>query len=133
MKKVDWDLFADTLADKLRMPRRVLDYIAVKDILILCASGICDSEIAKFLDTDEPYVREAIGSYLKTSGWQFNLDLNPYMIFKTLVLHGYSSLEDFCKELQVLSPTTTLSESIKMYNIVVSVTNIENEMEIFWE
>lgn len=133
MKKIDWDLVANVLAERLKMPRKVLDYIAVKDILTLCASGISDKEIGKFLDTDEAYVSEVIGTYLKTSGWQSNLDINPYMIFKTLLQHGYGSLDMFCKEINILSPVTTLSQIIKMYNIVNSVITIENEMEVFWE
>ncbi len=99
-----WGKILELIEASLSVPRRIIELIAVKDILTLSASGVANHKIASVLDLDPFYVKSVLIEFIDFSGWAYDLDLNPYSIFINLISKGYTEFTDFKKELFVISP-----------------------------
>jgi len=77
-----WELIRAIHSDKTGIPPNVVDYIAVRDILFSCISGISNKSIADFFHMDEEYVREVIEEFFDTSGLSVDLPVRPYFFYK---------------------------------------------------
>lgn len=126
---VDWDYLKTLLEDKLGIPGNVLDYIAVKDILQLCASGSSNQNISRFTNVDLDYVTSTIREFLLFDGWIDDCDLNPYMTYQSC--QGVYS--DFEREILLLYPFYTKNAIMQMYSAANLYKLIEDKMEEYWK
>ena len=69
-------------ANKTSSTEKVIDYIAVFEILRLCATGISNADIADMLSIEEYYVKETILEFLDFPGFRSNLAYSPYRFYK---------------------------------------------------
>lgn len=133
MKMIDWDITASILEDKLGIPRQVLDYIAVKDILLLCSSGSSNATISQFLNTDLNYVVEVIEEVFLFQGWSEDLDINPYQILCSIYNQNYiNPYIPFQLEVETIAPFYLEETVTRMFIVANTYYKIEKEMEKYW-
>ena len=133
MKMIDWDITATILEEKLNIPRQILDYISIRDIILLCASGSSNQSIALFLQTDLDFVCEIVSSTFLFSGWEKDLDINPYQILKNILDAEYEKAYlSFVEEVKLMTPYYGESEITKMFIVADKYFKIEQEMERWW-
>lgn len=77
-----WLKIKDILKGLLGVPEQVLDYVAVEEILKLCASGLSNETISRQLNMDEFYVEDVLDEFFEFDGWEVDLDVNPWFIYK---------------------------------------------------
>jgi len=138
MRMIDWDITSVILEEKLNIPRKILDYISIRDIILLCASGSSNQSIAQFLQTDLEFVCEVVASTFMTEGWKEDLDINPYQILKTIQDYGYiegveGTYIPFKEEIQTVTPYYSEEEIVRMFIVSDRYLHIEKEMEIWWQ
>lgn len=63
---------------------RVVDYMAVYNILELCARGYSIRTISKMLKLPQKYIKPTIKEFLNFDGWKEDLDLDTYQRYKSL-------------------------------------------------
>lgn len=59
------------------IPLHVVDYIAVRPILIKSLSGYSNTRIAIYTQESIEYISDILFRYLGFSGWSLDLDFNP--------------------------------------------------------
>lgn len=134
---IDWDITASILEEKLSIPRKILDYISVRDIILLCASGSSNSSISVFLQTDLDFVCETIQDIFMSDGWAIDLDVNPYQILQTIKSFGYIEGVDGCyipfkDEIRAVAPYYSEEEVVRMFIVADRYLKIEDELEKYW-
>lgn len=100
----NWKLIRLANEKYLKIPPAISDFIAVKDILRLCVSGLSNKTIANELDTTVDYVKDVLQHYMEFEGWEEDADFNPYFIYKK----SNDNFIAFCQELRNISPVTDL-------------------------
>lgn len=128
MRLIDWDYTKKLLEEKLNIPGKIIDYIAVKDILQLCASGSSNENISRFTDADVRYVSKTILEFFKFPGWSVDCECNPYQIFKSCD----NDWESFVKEIEILYPQYSITKIEQMFSICEIFIEIEEETEKYW-
>jgi hypothetical protein len=83
MENEHWQDIRKWISVRSAVPEIVIDYISVSNILKLCVNGLSNYKIAYFNDTTEEYVASILYRYFGFKGWDFDLDLNPWRIYKT--------------------------------------------------
>jgi hypothetical protein len=76
-----WELIQKLYQKKHGIPPEVLDLIAVKPILMKCASGYSVARIAAATGNPVKYVIEVLNDYFNFPGWDDDLDFNPLAIY----------------------------------------------------
>lgn len=104
-----WGKVLELIEASTGVSRKIIELIAVKDILTLCASGVANHKIASVLDNNVFYVKSVLHEFIDFEGWSYDLDINPYMIYTNLMTRDYSEgspelFEDFKKEINAISP-----------------------------
>jgi hypothetical protein len=129
-----WGKILELIESTLSIPKRTIELIAVKDILMLCASGVANHKIASVLELDQFYVKNVLWQFIEFAGWPSDLDLNPYSIYVNLVSKGYNTLEDFKKEVTLISPyMNDISVMEASFTICEKLYSIEQEIEKDWK
>jgi len=98
-----WELIRAIHSDKTGVPPHVVDYIAVRDILFSCISGISNESIANFFHMDEEYVQEVLIEFLHFDGLEEDLTIRPYLFYKKSVNHV-----DFALQIHDIVPDADL-------------------------
>lgn len=131
MDKKVWESFKQYLHERTGIPSKVFDYMAVRDILHLIASGSGVDTVANFFDIEVETVQEVCSEFLNFSGYPEDLDINPYMIFNQVNYYG-RSINDFIHEVSTLTPYYTVEEIKSFYTICLRFKDIENTLERYW-
>jgi hypothetical protein len=134
-----WGKILELIESSLKIPRRTIELIAVKDILTLCASGVANHKIASVLDLDVFYVKSVLIEFIDFQGWVYDLDINPYTIYSNLRTRDYPEdhqelMQDFKKEISIISPY--MNDEVLVKNAFVisqKLWNIEQEIEKDWK
>lgn len=92
MENEHWQDIRKWISISSAVPEIVIDYISVSNILKLCVHGLSNDKIAYFNDTTEEYVESILFRYFGFTGWFFDLDLNPWRIYQS-VLGNYELYE----------------------------------------
>lgn len=77
-----WDVIKNYYKIMFNIPPLYIEYIACYPILIDCVTGYSNSSIARRHKLPETYVRDVIIDFLGFLGWEEDLDVNPYAIYK---------------------------------------------------
>jgi len=80
-----WKCVKDFYINILKVPPTIVDILSVYEILNDCCSGFSNKSISDFYDIPEDYIRKLLKRYLKFTGWEKDLDINPLMIYNKVV------------------------------------------------
>lgn len=129
-----WGKILELIESTLKIPRKTIELIAVKDILTLCASGVANHKIASVLDLDQFYVKCVLHEFIGFDGWSYDLDLNPYSIYVNLVNSRRAFYTDFKEEISIISPYMNDIQVINnAFDICHKLYDIEQEIEKDWK
>jgi len=77
-----WNNFTKSYGDATGLPAKVVDYLSVLDIIRYSATGMSNSRIGSRLSLDDDYVSKLLILYLNFSGWESDLEFNPFALYK---------------------------------------------------
>jgi len=120
-----WDYIKSIYRTKFNIKEIVIDYIAVNDILNMSVNGFSNTTIARELDTDCRYVRDAVTSFLKFYGWDNDLDISPIYIYN-YCKNDYLLFVSKCK---AISPVLSREDIFMAYSICKEYNKIQKEIE----
>ncbi len=134
-----WGKVLELIESTIKVPRRVIELVAVKDILTLAASGVANHKIASVLDVDPFYVKSVLMEFINFPGWVSDLDLNPYSIYSNLKSRDYAGKHaemflDFKFEVNTISPY--LNDEVLIRNAFIiseRLWEMEQELEREWK
>ncbi len=121
-----WELIKRIYQEKLNIPSDVIEYVAIMDILKLCACGYCNKHISRVTRHDMQYIESVLMEVFGFRGFQSDMDFSPIAIYtkcnKKLV---------FYTELSVIS-----DKNIKLveflYALCSKYTQIKSYVDKYW-
>ena len=78
----DWDYIKEFYKEHFGIDNWVVEMMANRDILLLCASGASNKTISNFLDISEGEIELVIKEAFDFIGWEQDLSCNPYKIYQ---------------------------------------------------
>ena len=108
-----WASVKDYLSRVLDADPLLLDYIAVYDILKLCAEGRSNLSISHILAEDLDYVESVVLEFYGFSGFQQDLDFNVNLCYNRYKYNLYAYLQ-VARTWDLVSP---LDEIRRSYNV----------------
>jgi hypothetical protein len=109
MSNSPWKVLVKLYKKSFGVPEEVLSVMAVRAILLLCASGLSNESISIFLETDRKIVDNYIKDVFKFDGWGADLRYNP-LYYEKNGLKCYNS-----KESEVCTIYNALYSKIEPY------------------
>ena len=82
MEKDVWKEFCEYVNTTLEIPKEILNLLAVNDILFACVVGLSNKTIANRFNLDIEYIKYTLKEFLDFEGWEYDLDLNAFNIYK---------------------------------------------------
>lgn len=76
-----WDLIKHFYKEKFNINPDVIEYISVNEILKKCVTGYSNDRIANSVNEPVEYVKDVIKDFFGFSGWEIDLDANPFAIY----------------------------------------------------
>lgn len=125
----NWNGIKQFYEDHFDIPQRVLDYVAVQRILLLCASGMSNKSISKQLDMTEHYIEDVLNEFIDFGGWDEDLDLNPWFIYKQDI-HNQSAFET---KIRVLTDLIKNDIIVQAYYVCSKYNYIRKQVEEYYE
>lgn len=98
--------------------------MAVDMILRDSVSGISNKKIAYKLNLDENYIKETLKEFLGFEGWEQDLDLNPWYVYRRT-----NGEESYGFEIKTLTSATECGIIELMYNICERYERIRKEVD----
>jgi hypothetical protein len=123
-----WDLLKRIYKDRFNVEPILVDYIAVSDILYLCAEGKSNKEISLALDFDEEYIQSVLKQFFRFDGFIQDVAFNVRNLYRKNKYNRYcflSTARFFDRE----TTEALLKEGFRV-NIIMDV--IEKEIENFY-
>ena len=78
-----WEFTKDFYEKELGVPKEVVEYLAVIDVISLVASGHSNHTISNTLEKmNELYIESICRKFLGFEGWKQDLDVNTYFVYK---------------------------------------------------
>jgi len=107
---------------------KVLDYIAVYDILKECCSGKSNSYISQKLEIDEEYIESCIKEFFGFCGFRLDLDFDCRVLYNRYRYNKYIYLD----RATALDPVTDYDMIKKSFQINERLDQIEKEIEKYY-
>lgn len=120
-----WELLKQFYKTNLGIEGKVVEYLAVVDILKLCAEGHSNLKIALMSDFEEEYVKCVIQEYFKFDGWSTDFDFNTRALYERCKYNKYT----FISLARERDKTTSESSFGWVYRINQKLDDIEKEIE----
>jgi hypothetical protein len=76
-----WEFIKSIYKIKFNIPKYVLEYVAVYDILNLCACGYSNKKISSYVNQDVSYIEEVLLDFYIFKGWFDDLDISPLAVY----------------------------------------------------
>lgn len=76
-----WKGIKNLYKEKFNIPTRIIDFIAVYDILLRCVQGFSNTKISKYSKLDADYISEVLMEYFLFEGWNSDLDFSPIAVY----------------------------------------------------
>jgi hypothetical protein len=76
-----WELIKKIYQEKLNIPQDVIEYVAIMDILKLCACGYCNKHISRVTKHDIQYIESVLADIFSFDGFSSDLDFSPIAIY----------------------------------------------------
>jgi hypothetical protein len=124
----NWEYVKNFYVQHLHFPPRVVDYIAVDQILKYCVEGISVKSIAGYTESDEEYIAQVLVEFLEFLGWSEDLDVNPLAIYERL----NGDYKEFRTEIELLTPLMPSVKINKSYGLVRKYLRIRKEVDKYY-
>lgn len=136
MENIEWQTVQEFYKEHFGTDLWLLEMMANRDILLLCASGSSNYTISTFLDVSTDEIELVIKEVFKFPGWELDLPMNPYSIFKSFVNENYEHkrtdiISAFCHELGKYSGFESI-QSEEIFRICEIMENIEERIDNEW-
>ena len=107
------------------IPERIIDYMAVTDIIKKFLTGYSNMRIANTLKLSTKYVEDVLEEYIGFRGWKTDLDVNPLAIYNRCRGNYRCFVED------IRSVSSVISENfmIALYYLVKMYYQLVKEIE----
>jgi hypothetical protein len=76
-----WQTVIDFYKIAFGIPEKVVNFLAVYEILESCCTGMSNDTIAKYLSEDSDYVKGVLIEFLNFRGWDKDLDISPLFVY----------------------------------------------------
>ena len=78
-----WEFTKDFYEKELGVPKIIVEYLAIIDVISLVASGHSNKTISNTLEKmSEQYIESVCQKFLDFDGWKEDLDMNTYFVYK---------------------------------------------------
>lgn len=119
-----WEQFKKYYMNLHKVSERIVDLIAVIDIIRLCAKGLSNKSISKFLDMDEEYIRSVLIEFIDFEGFDKNLDMDILDVFQRS-----SSIEEFSQRISEITPLISEGDKQKGYEVCMKYFQLKKELD----
>ena len=127
-----WEDIKRFYVETFGVDAKLVDLVAMSDILILSVSGSSNDSISRFLNIDQEVVKEILDTVLDFDGWKEDLNLNPYSIYINLFNNDQLTSADFLKEVLAVDNVQKASQVQDMYRICSIYCSIERRIDQEW-
>ncbi len=124
-----WSLLKHFYNVKFNIPNRVVDYIAVQDILKKSISGYGNSRIAYSIGETIIYIKEVLNEFLDFGGWTLDLDVNPLAIYN----RSNNSFINFRQEILMLTALMSDPDIYVSFYLCKKYKKIESEIKKYYD
>ena len=124
-----WKITKKLIATSLNVNQKIIDYIAVLDILKNCVYGYSNKSISKRTQVPIEYVENVLIDFMSFTGWEEDLDISPIAIFRS----SGKLFDAFVMNINNLSSMSGDSLIIMAYNTCVVYDYIKEKVEEFYE
>lgn len=128
LKENTWDLLKEYYSKTFGVNPAIVDYIAVHDILELCARGYCVSRIARHIEDDEQYVTDVLKEFFNFDGFEEDIDFDVKPLYDRYKYNKYL----FCSRAHELDRIATPLTINELYRINRKLQIIESEIENYY-
>lgn len=111
---------------------KLVDLVAMSDVLLLSVSGSSNNSISRFLNIDLEAIKEILDTVLDFSGWEIDLEFNPYSIYVNLINNEQLESSIFLREINGIDTFQTISQVSQMYRICSIYYTIERRIDQEW-
>jgi hypothetical protein len=129
MENRKWNLFTEYVNKEFGVSCELLNYIAVEEILLCCATGLSNKTISNICNCKEKYIIEVLNEFFNFDGWEEDLDVN--------ILHLYESSGKLIDSYEILiKMISSVYESIdikKSYDICKKYEEIIKRINKYYE
>lgn len=129
MESKRWNTFVEYVTSTYGITKEILDYIAVNDILLCCATGLSNSTIANKYSNNTNYIKDVLNEFLNFSGWEYDLDINTYYVYDT----AGENPDSFKMMINLLTPLLNDDEIEKAFNICKKYKEIKKRIDEYYE
>lgn len=129
-----WETIKNYYKETFGIDKSLVDLLASYDIALLCASGASNKRISHFIhgfsdvDITEEEVSKELSNVLGFSGWEKDLDINPYLEYDDSMDED-EFRENLISKYGETIPTTLVS---RMYDACVKCFLMERKLESDW-
>jgi len=125
MMETWWKNILKIHSNRTDTSERVVNLLAVFEVLRLCVSGVSNKTIADMLSLDDFYVREILLEFLAFNGLKHDLPFSPIRLYKTL----QGRYTDFYTHIEYTFPTVEASLYPTLWSLCDVFVSIEKELE----
>jgi len=133
VNKVNWKLVEAFYKDTFGIDPKFVDIMSYKDILLMCVSGASSKNISEFLGIDTAVVANICLSILNFSGWETDLEFNPYAIFCELKNLAGVTQGKFEMEITAICGKVDKNIIKTSYRLCKVFNKLENDLERNWK
>jgi len=127
-----WEIIKEFYKETFGISGSLVDYMSIKDILLMCASGSSNESISKYLEINREYIPAILSSVFGFKGWSRDLELNPYSVYNYLLSRKEASVGKFAEEVMSLDESISLKDAKFMFGICRKYRGIEDRLEKKW-
>lgn len=124
MGTVEWKTIQEFYKEHFGTDMWLIEMLANRDILLLCASGASNTTISTFLDIPVDEIQLVLKEAFEFAGWDVDLPINPY---KEVQAYGNFDREDLCKY-----PELKDIDQQELYNLCLTMKDIEERLDNEW-
>jgi len=124
-----WEFTKDFYEKELGIPKKVVEFLAVIDIVALVASGHSNRTISNTLERmSESYIESICKRFLAFPGWKEDLDVNVYFVYRNTGKHS----EGFYAQIENITPLLKGNEVHRAYEVCNIFEKMKKEIDKYY-
>lgn len=124
MENIEWKTIQEFYKEHFGTEMWLIEMLANRDILLLCASGASNTSISNFLDIPVDEIELVIKEAFEFPGWNTDLPINPYKEFLTYGDFDRTELRSYAKLSGI--------DLQEIFNICLTMKDIEERLDNEW-
>ena len=125
-----WEAVKEFYDENFGLSEGLVELMSNYEILLACVSGISNSRICYRMNLDEDELHHILNEWLSFDGWEEDLDLNPYSIYKRIPDYCLST---FIDEVKVVSHMYSDEGITTMFRVCSIFYRLEDMLENEWK